>query len=331
MENKSELIDGFNRNLNYLRISITDRCNLRCRYCLPLTPLTTLPHDEILSYEEILKIVTVSVSHGVTKVRITGGEPLVRQGVYEFLNGLTKIEGLKDVSITTNGILLEDNLHKIKESGIKRLNISLDSLNKENYKKITGIDGFDKVWNSIKSAKDIGFSPIKINCVAIKGLNDHELIDFAKLSIDQPYHIRFIEFMPIGNTKEGPGKQILTPEIKEKISSLGELIPVNRESSDGPALRFRFKGAKGEIGFISPISNHFCDSCNRLRLTANGMLRSCLLSDFEVNLKKTVRIENSSDNSVSEKILEAVRHKQLRHSVKEDTGVVTSQMSTIGG
>jgi GTP 3',8-cyclase len=324
-------IDKFNRNLSYLRISITDRCNLRCRYCVPLTPVTMLSHKDILHYEEILRIVKVGVEHGIKKVRITGGEPLVRKGVYDFLASLKEVEGIEDISLTTNGILLRDNIDRIKDAGVKRINISLDSLNRENFSKITRRDHFDKVWQGIQLAIEKGFDPVKINVVVMKGVNDHEILDLAGLAIHYPLHVRFIEYMPIGEAHVDKTQQLLTPETKEIVSSLGELVPVKNGENDGPAFRYRFKKGQGEVGFISPISHHFCSKCNRLRLTANGMLRSCLLSDDQVDLKTHIR-NGCSDEKISELYLESINHKQRKHHldfVKDQK--ISTQMSAIGG
>lgn len=326
----NRLIDRYNRKLNYLRISITDRCNLRCQYCVPLTPSTMLTHDDILRYEEIVRIVKIGVDLGISKVRVTGGEPLVRLGVYDFLSTLTAIEGLKDVSLTTNGVLLKDNIDKLKATGIKRINISLDSLQRENFREITGRDAFQKVWDGLEAAISAGFDPIKINVVVLPDKNDQELLDFAELSIRYPFHVRFIEYMPIGQPHFKTTRKLLTPDIKETIGTLGELIPVAKGESDGPAARYKFKNARGEIGFISPISHHFCAQCSRLRLTANGMLRSCLLSDRQVDVRSDLR-NGCSDERISEILLDAIRHKQEKHHIDSGAAKIETQMSAIGG
>ncbi|HUV50531.1 MAG TPA: GTP 3',8-cyclase MoaA [Anaerolineae bacterium] len=326
------LIDKYNRCLNYLRISITDRCNLRCIYCAPDDLHQLLPYKEILRYEEILRLVRIGARLGISKVRITGGEPLIRKGVYDFLGELTKINGLADVSLTTNGILLRDNIKKIKSAGIKRINVSMDTLNRQKYKEITGHDMFDQVWEGIESAQREGFNPIKINVVALNGINDDELTDIAKLSFSYPFHIRFIEYMPIGIPHiKNIGKQLLAPEIKKRINELGELIPVKNGINDGPARRYKFKDAKGEIGFIDAISRHFCNQCNRLRLTASGQLRACLLSDYQDDLKGPLR-KGYLDSSLADIFLQAVSHKPFDHNIACDhPGEVAGQMSAIGG
>ena len=328
---KIKLIDQYDRHLNYLRVSITDRCNLQCMYCVPQDLITRLSHEDILTYEEILHIVTIGISLGVTKVRVTGGEPLVRKGVYEFLAELTRIPGLLDVSLTTNGIYLKDNAEKIRSAGINRINISLDTLNPQKYKQITGKDTFDQVWQGIQTAQDMGFTPIKLNVVALNGVNDDELVEMAKLSFAYPFHVRFIEYMPIGQSRMGNGPLLLAPEIKKRISALGNLVPVQNSKNDGPAKRYRFEGARGEIGFIPALSQHFCDKCNRLRLTASGKLRPCLLSDHQEDIKGPLR-SGCSDQELAEIFLKTVDHKPSDHNLASHHLVrVCGEMRAIGG
>ncbi len=328
---KQKLIDKYNRHLNYLRISITDRCNLQCMYCMPPGFIPRLHHNEILRYEEIIRIIKVGISLGISKVRITGGEPLVRKGVYDFLKRLADMDGLSDIALTTNGVSLKDNIEKIKAAGIKRINISLDTLSRNKYKEITGHDKFEQVWEGIELAHKKGFDPIKLNMVALSGVNDDELADFARLSFSYPFHIRFIEYMPIGKSRMKYGPLLLVPEIKRRISTIGKLIPVKNSINDGPAERYKFEGAKGEIGFIGALSHHFCNRCNRLRLTASGQLRPCLLSDHHEDLKSLLR-KGCSDEELAEIFLTAVRHKPSDHnlSISNPTEVL-SQMSSIGG
>lgn len=328
---QDQLIDRSNRHLNYLRVSITDHCNLNCTYCLPFSRHPRQSHHDILRYEEILHLIRIFRDLGISKIRITGGEPLVRKGIFPFLSRLHEISGIDDLSMTTNGMLLQDHLVKIKSAGIKRLNISLDSLNPKNFHRITGHDVFQKVWEGILAAEKMGFHPIKINVVAIRGMNDHELTDMARLSLSHPFHIRFIEYMPIGDSALQLEKPLFTPEIQERISSLGALYPVERGKMDGPARRFRFKNAKGEIGFISPISRHFCQTCNRLRLTANGFLRTCLLSDHQTDLKTPLR-SGFSDQQMAHVILDAISRKPTSHDLNsKQAAQVASSMSAIGG
>ena len=325
-----KLVDQYKRRLDYLRISVTDRCNMKCVYCMTHEKISKLPCKEILRYEEILRIARIFINLGISKIRITGGEPLVRKGICEFLSGLSSLEGLSDLSITTNGVFLKEKIKQIQSAGIRRLNISLDTLDKDKFKKISGIDAFSEVWENIMLALDMGFDPVKINMVALKGVNDEELPDFARLSLSYPFQIRFIEYMPIGTSQMTP-IQILAPEIKNRISSIGRLYPVQSLSSDGPAKRFRFENAKGEIGLIRPISEHFCNSCNRLRLTASGNLKTCLLSEIETDLKGPLR-KGCSDSELAEIILKAVYKKPFEHPlVANNEGMVAGCMSAIGG
>jgi len=325
------LIDPCNRHLNYLRISITDRCNLKCIYCVPRDLIPRLSHDEILTYEEILRLVRIGIKLGITKIRVTGGEPLVRKGVYGFLSELSRIGGLSDLSLTTNGVSLKANLKKIKAAGIKRINISLDTLNRKKFQQITGLDLFNQVWQGIEMALEMGFHPIKLNIVALNGINDDELSDMARLSFDFPFHIRFIEYMPMGESQMGNGPLLLAPEIKRRISVLGNLIPVRNSVNDGPAQRYRFEGATGEVGFIHALSHHFCDRCNRLRLTARGRLRPCLLSDHHEDVKGPLR-RGWSDEQLAEIFFKAVRNKPADHNLAvQNPSRICGQMRSIGG
>ena len=326
-----KLIDPYNRHLNYLRISITDRCNLKCIYCVPRDLIPRLSHDEILTYEEILRLVRIGIRLGISKIRVTGGEPLVRKGVYGFLTDLSGLDGLADLSLTTNGVSLKTNLNKIKAAGIKRINISLDTLNRTKFEHITGFDLFDQIWQGIEMALGMGFHPIKLNIVALNGINDDELTDMARLSFDFPLHIRFIEYMPMGESQIGNGPLLLAPEIKRRISVLGKLIPVPNTMNDGPAQRYHFGGAAGEIGFIHALSHHFCDRCNRLRLTARGQLRPCLLSDHHEDIKGIMRT-GGTDEQLAEVFFKAVRHKPSDHNLAiQNPSRVCGQMSSIGG
>lgn len=328
---KSKLVDRYSRNLNYLRISITDRCNLKCVYCVPRGNPPRLDHDEILRYEEILRLVEIGVGLGISKIRVTGGEPLVRKGVYEFLEKLGRIKGLSDLSLTTNGVFLRENIHRIKAAGINRINISLDTLDRRKFEDITGQDAFHQVWSGVKLARAEGFAPVKLNVVALKGVNEDELVDFARLTFSYPFHVRFIEHMPFG-TKWLHGDQcLLAQEIKEKVSVLGDLDPVGKEINDGPAERFKFRGAQGEIGFIRPISRHFCNTCNRLRLTADGQLRACLLSDRQEDLKTPLR-SGYTNKQLAEIFLEVVKNKPSAHHLGcRQQKEINGQMFAIGG
>jgi GTP 3',8-cyclase len=324
------LIDSYDRQLNYLRISITDRCNLRCIYCNPKIESQKLHHDEILRYEEILRIVRVGVAMGITKVRVTGGEPLVRKGCYNFLSQLARIKGLEDLALTTNGVLLKSHIDRITDAGVRRLNISLDTLDRKKFEYITGKDAFDQVWQGIMEAHQKGIYPIKLNVVILAGINDEELADFARLSIEYPFHIRFIEYMPIGKSVNFEQPPLSFPEIKSRIEKAGKLIPVQKGLNDGPASRFRFKNAQGEIGFISPITKHFCAACNRLRLTADGQILSCLLSNVNEDIKAPIRA-GFLDENIAEVFLKAVLRKPFQHAEKLSYHSQPKKMVSIGG
>ncbi len=326
------LLDLYRRKINYLRISLTDRCNLRCRYCMPEEGVSLIPHEEILAYEEILRIVRVFAPEGISKIRLTGGEPLVRKGIVDFISKLSKIEEIKDLSLTTNGILLKEFARDLKEAGLKRINISLDSLKKEKFCQITRRDGYERVWEGIQEALRVNLSPIKINMVAIRGLNDDEIESFARLTLHLPLTIRYIEYMPSGNGEEWKESEILTiPQIKSHLENIGKLTPIPSDQWDGPAKRFCLEGAIGEIGLIGPVSNHFCDDCNRLRLTPDGKIRTCLFSDEEIDVKEILR-KGGSDQELKERLLVALRTKPEKHHINtHQFKKCQRNMSAIGG
>ncbi|MBW1744389.1 MAG: GTP 3',8-cyclase MoaA [Deltaproteobacteria bacterium] len=325
-------IDPYNREITYLRVSVTDRCNLRCIYCMPVKDLQLLDHADILRYEEILKLIEVAAGLGVRKIRLTGGEPLVRKGFIHLVESVCRIPKVEDVSITTNGVFLKEMAASLFEAGLRRVNVSLDTLNPLKYKKITGRACFNLVWEGLQRAEAVGFRPVKVNVVTMKGLNDDELHQFADLSIQKPYHIRFIEYMPIGRGSNWePQKYIGSDEIKSRLGSFGQLSKVPRSIHDGPVERYRFKSAKGEIGFIGALSHHFCPSCNRLRLTPDGKLRPCLFSDDEVDIKSPLRT-GSSREGLEEIFLQAIARKPRRHHAGILEGPAAMRaMSMIGG
>jgi cyclic pyranopterin phosphate synthase len=330
------MLDKYNRDINYLRVSVTDRCNLRCMYCMPKEGLSQIGHDDILRYEEISRIIRVAVNTGIKKIRITGGEPLVRRGVVDFITSLKTIPALRDISLTTNGTLLETFAGKLFHAGVRRINISLDSLNHQKYAHITRGGDLNTVLRGIDEVRRIGFSPIKINIVAIKEFNDDEILDFAKLTIHNPYQIRFIELMSLGKADlNGDSRYLSSDVIKERIHQTYNLESVDgsRNQIDGPARIFRIPGGAGEIGFISPVSHQFCHSCNRLRLTANGHLRACLLSDEEIDLKSALR-NGCNDEYLAMLIKGVIAKKPIQHNLACDEGHIKKcmkDMSTIGG
>ncbi len=323
--------DRFGRIIDYLRISVTDRCNLRCIYCMPEEGVPKLSHNEILTYEEILRFVKVSVSLGISKVRVTGGEPLVRKGIIDFCGKLVKIVGAGNVSITTNGVLLEEYADSLYNCGIRRINVSLDTLNKDRFAKITKRDFFDRVWKGILCAHNKGFYPVKINVVAMKGINDDEIESLAALTFKYPFHVRFIEFMPFSE-KKWADMYMSADEIIERLKSMGVLEPTKSKNSNGPAKYYKFSGAMGKIGIISPISHHFCSSCNRLRLTADGKLRTCLFSSKELDFKSLLR-SSIDDVTLARHILDALKNKPARHKLNEEIfrKCIGRPMTEIGG
>ena len=326
------LLDPYKRKINYLRISVTDKCNLRCRYCMPEEGIPLISHGAILTYEEILRIVRVFAAEGISKVRLTGGEPLVRKGIVDFISRLSQIEEIKDLSLTTNGILLKEYARDLKRAGLKRINVSLDSLTKERFFQITRRDEYERVWNGIEEALRVGFSPIKINMVAIKGLNDDEIESFARLTLHLPLTVRFIEYMPSGNGEEWKESDILTiPRIKDRLERVGPLTPVPPDQWDGPSKRFKIEGAIGEIGLIGAVSSHFCSDCNRLRLTPDGKIRTCLFSDDEIDVREILR-NGGTDQDLKERLLVALRTKPERHHINSHQFKKCQRnMSSIGG
>jgi cyclic pyranopterin phosphate synthase len=282
------LMDRFNRIINYIRISVTDRCNLRCRYCVD-GEFPFVSHTEILSYEEIIRFVRICAELGVNKVRLTGGEPLVRKGVASLLKEITAISGVTDISLTTNGVYLGERIAELREAGLKRVNISLDSLKRERFAHITGVDAFQDVMKSIETAREAGLNPIKINTVIIKGFNDDEVLDFAQFARDRNLSVRFIEFMPFGESELWDSSKIVPSQaIEEQIRRVYDLEP-SLSRGTGPAKMFKIRDSKGRVGFISPVSSHICSQCNRIRLTSSGMIRPCLFSDVEYDAKGVLR------------------------------------------
>lgn len=328
----ADLIDSFNRKIDYLRISITDRCNLRCRYCMPEDGIELIPHDGILTFEEIIRVVQVFATSGISKIRLTGGEPLVRRGVVDLIHRLGRIQGIGDLSLTTNGVPLESFAQRLFMAGLKRINISLDSLRPERFHHITRRDAFHRVWAGIEKSLQVGFHPVKLNIVAIRGFNEDEIINFARLTIDRPLHVRFIEYMPSGEGQAWKPEDVLTiHQIKEEIERLMPLSEENSESHNGPATTYRWKGAKGRIGFISPVSSHFCERCNRLRLTSDGKLRPCLFSDDEIDLRGYLR-NGCDDRKLAELLELALRKKPRGHAINTHYFKKCQRnMSSIGG
>ncbi len=284
------LVDRCNRRITYLRVSVTDRCNLRCVYCMPPEGVSWQPHESIMRYEEIEKIIQIAAEEGIREIRLTGGEPLVRRNLADLVGMIAGIPGIEDISLTTNGVLLTDQALALKNAGLKRINVSLDTMDPEKYSKITRGGNIQRVFEGLQKAEDAGLDPIKINMVLLKGVNDGDIRQLAELSKDHRWEIRFIELMPVKNQQKwGEGfpdpEDMFLPvsQVKALLEPEG-LVPVEKKSGTGPAEIYAFPNARGTIGFINPLSESFCENCNRLRLTADGNLRPCLLSDVEVPL-----------------------------------------------
>ncbi len=326
------LVDQYGRRIRYLRVSITDRCNLRCFYCAPGRAPDLLERRDLLSYEEILRVIRVAAQMGVVKVRVTGGEPLVRRNVCDFVGNVIRIPGIEDVSVTTNGVLLKEMARPLRDAGLRRINVSLDTLNPARFKTIAGRDLYHEVREGIAHAEEAGFNPSKINVVVMRGFNDGDVEDLAGLTMEKPYFVRFIERMPIGNGIPHNGTAFVSvAEIRSRLEYSAPLIPVQNGSLDGPAQRFRYPSGRGEIGLIGAVSSHFCESCNRLRLTPDGKLRPCLFSEGETDLKGVLR-KPGSDSELAALLLLAVASKpKSREMTNGSCRVNRRGMSAIGG
>jgi len=321
--------DNFGRNISYLRLSITDRCNLRCRYCMPATGIEQRQHDDILSYDEMLRIVAAAATLGIRKVRITGGEPLVRKGVIGFLQQLANVEGIEEIALTTNGILLADYAEQLSAAGIKRLNISLDSLNPDTFNEITRGGDLRRVLAGIEKAEQIGMK-IKLNMVAMHGVNDHELLDFAALSTQRPWSVRFIEYMPTIREQQWQQRIISGADILALLNKHYQLEPLTSDHFCGPARPYRIAGAAGTIGIITPMSEHFCGSCNRIRVTSMGQAKSCLMSNEAANLRPLLGIRQQAE--LIDTLKKVICGKPEYHRLGTDPDSTTPfSMASIGG
>ena len=324
--------DHLGREIDYLRISVTDRCNLRCIYCMPAEGVEWKSHNEMLRIEEIARVARIAAEEGIKKVRLTGGEPV------SLITDI-KAAGIKDVSLTTNGILLPRMAQELKDAGLDRVNISLDTLDAQKYREITRLGNIEDVFAAIDAALEYGFHPVKVNAVAVRSENQ-DFLEFAKMSIERPLHVRFIEYMPVGESSGGSGSgwdihdTIPSDELRQIINEaaaaegLPALEPVAKDDAPGgggPAKYWKFPGAQGTVGFISAVSNHFCAQCNRLRLTADGKIRPCLFSDEEIDVKAALQ---GSDDDVRAALYAALHVKPDAHHHKEGTD---RRMSQIGG
>jgi len=324
--------DAFGRTIDYLRLSVTDRCNLRCRYCMPEEGVEACRHDEILSYEELERIARVVIGGGIRRIRITGGEPLVRKGLPGFVARLASISPRPELSLTTNGLLLAEQAAALKESGLDRINVSLDTLRPERFREMCRRDGLEQVFRGLEAAEQAGLAPIKVNMVPLAGFNEDEIGDFARLTLKRHCDIRFIEYMPVSGGLDYPAEsRIPSAEIRRHVEALGPLEEIPSSDGGGPARLFRLPGAHGRIGFISAISEHFCDRCNRLRLTPEGLLRPCLFSELSIDLRTPLRA-GASDSELRELMHRAVCGKPEKHSINVPGFKPGSRrMSSIGG
>lgn len=322
------IVDSSGRNIDYLRVSVTDRCNLRCLYCMPPEGVPKMLHGEILSYEEIRSVVRAAAELGIGKIRLTGGEPLVRTDLHRLVGMLSQIEGIRELSLTTNGTLLKKWAQELRRAGLSRINVSLDTLRADRFQYITRWGTLKDVLEGIRAAKETGFEPVKINTVVMRGTNDDELLDFAGMTYEEGCHVRFIELMPFRGTAEF----VPSTELRQLIGALGKLEPCASVTGNGPATYYRLAGARGTIGFINPLSDlSFCSRCNRIRLTPDGKLRPCLLGEDEIDLKGALR-GNASPAELKRLILKAIAskptHRQLDGS---KVPLVKRRMSHIGG
>ncbi len=328
-------LDAYNRPISYLRISVTDRCNLRCVYCMPPEGVPWRPHEDILRYEEIAIVARAAAELGVSKLRLTGGEPLVRHGVEDLVRRLAAIPGVDDLALTTNGTLLAGWAEALARAGLMRVNVSLDTLRAERFAAITRGGRLEDALAGIQAAQRAGLVPVKINTVIVRGLNDDEAVDFARRTREDGWNVRFIELMPIGNGgltgPEWRTRCVPASEIRSRIEeALGPLEPAKPAVGGGPARTYRLAGAQGTLGFITPVSEHFCTGCNRLRLTADGHLRPCLLSEREIDLRTPLR-QGAGVAEVKALLLHGIEIKPLRHHLEEFERPRDRAMSQLGG
>jgi len=324
--------DGFGREINYLRVSVTDRCNLRCRYCMPEQGVRPIAHADVLRYEEIERVVRVAARLGFWRVRVTGGEPLVRRGIAGFVARLASIPGIADISLTTNGILLADMAGELRRAGLRRVNVSLDTLREDRFAWITRRPGFRRAWEGIMAALREGLVPVKVNVVLVAGFNDDEVEDFARLTMEYPLWVRFIELMPLGGNRLGESGYVPVGSLWPRLQALGPLEEVGASAGDGggPARYFAYRGAPGRLGLITPLSQHFCGGCNRLRLTSDGRLTPCLAGLGEVDVRGPLRA-GATDDDLARLIALAVRQKPREHHMTPGEVACNRQMSRLGG
>ncbi len=332
MSSEPPLQDSFRRSINYMRISVTDRCNLRCIYCMPPEGVAWIPHSEILTFEEIERIVRAMATVGMRKIRITGGEPLVRRDLVQLVSRLAAIPGIEDIAMTTNALLMPRFAEPLARAGLQRINVSLDTLKPERFARITRFDCLKGVLAGIEAAERAGLAPIKINAVVLRGINDDEVLDLARLTADRPWHVRFIEAMPLDGNLPVEGERFVSAdEIMDALKPLGRIEACSGPGGNGPARYFRMPGARGTVGVISPMSRFYCDSCNRVRLSADGRLRLCLFDDQEVDLRTPLR-NGASAEEILAIFRRAIATKPERHHlVVGRSNCSLRALSQIGG
>jgi cyclic pyranopterin phosphate synthase len=326
--------DAFGRKVDYLRISVTDRCNMRCQYCMPEAGMHFFEHEHVLTYAEITAFVRdIAVPLGISRLRLTGGEPLVRKDLHVLAGQLAALPGIRDLALTTNGVLLAAQAEALRRAGVTRLNVSLDSLRPERYRHVTRGAELARVWAGLDAAEAAGFAPLKLNCVVMRGFNEDEVADFAALTLDRGWHVRFIEFMPIGDHAlyEQVG-HVATREVQDRIRERFALEPLapSEVVGNGPARYWRVPGARGSVGFISQMSHDFCEACNRVRLTSDGKLRHCLLSDHELDVRALLR-GGVEPGAIRDAIAADLQLKLERHQGAAGIASNLRTMSQIGG
>ena len=328
----SQLIDRFGRVHTNLRISVTDRCNFRCIYCMPEEGMKWLGRSELLSYEEIVQVVTIAAQLGIREVRLTGGEPLIRKDLPVLIEMLSRIEGIEEIAMTTNGFFLKKMADELFDSGLNRINVSLDSLNPPKFSEIMRRDAVKEILEGLEVVEKTHIRPIKLNCVVIRGVNEDEVIELAKLAREKPYVVRFLEFMPIGNDDGWSMERVVpTQEIRDRIRSWKELIQVETVRGSTPSADFTFTDGVGRIGFISPVSEPFCSECDRLRLTSDGKLRNCLFALEETDLKSILR-NGGTDEDLRVAFHKSVQTKKPGHLIGQKEFIKPKKtMSQIGG
>ncbi len=349
---KRRLIDSFGRVHNNLRISVTDRCNIRCFYCMPADHVEFMPKEHLLSFEEIERVVRIGTTLGIDRVRLTGGEPLVHRDLHVLVRKLAAVPGIIDIGLTTNGILLEEQAQELRDAGLKRLNISLDALDPEIFRKVTRREGYERVLAGIQAARDVGFSPIKLNAVSVRGLTEDQIIPFGRLARETDTVVRFIEFMPLDADSQWQRDKVLFAHeiiatLEAEFGALRaidspaplsipagtntSLLPQADAATHAPAQDFEFADGKGRIGLIASVSQPFCSSCNRFRLTADGRLRNCLFSHDETDIKQFLR-SDSADERIAQAMLSSIAAKKEGHEINTARFIQPDRpMYSIGG